>query len=302
MVDWLVENFGIPVEIQVKILLSVLSVVVLSLLRFIILKLVYNKMKDVKHRYHWKNGVKNTFYILVILVISAIWFDQFESLATFLGIVTAGLAIALADPIVNLAGWIFIVLRKPFEVGDRIQIGDHAGDVIDQRYFQFTLNEIGNWVDADQSTGRIIHVPNGKVFKVTQANYSQGFSHIWNEIDIVLTFESNWVLAKDILQTIVDKNVETLPDSAQRKLIEASKKFMIFYKTLTPILYTKVVDHGVKITLRYLILPHGRRTSEHVIWEAVLHEFAKHDDIDFAYPTTRVYYNHTEGKPGLRAA
>ncbi|MDA0197098.1 MAG: mechanosensitive ion channel [Bacteroidetes bacterium] len=67
--------------------------------------------------------------------------------------VSAGLTIALKDPIVNIAGWLFIIIRRPFEVGDRVEIGEHAGDVIDIKIFQFTINEIGKWVDADQEHG-----------------------------------------------------------------------------------------------------------------------------------------------------
>ncbi len=104
-----------------------------------------------------------------------------------MGLFTAGLAIALKDPLTNLAGWLFIVFRKPFIVGDRIQIGPHAGDVVDIRPFQFTILEIRNWVDADQSTGRMIHLPNAKVFVEAQANYSLGFNYIWNEIVVRLT-------------------------------------------------------------------------------------------------------------------
>ncbi len=85
--------------------------------------------------------------------------------------ISAGLAIALQGPITNLAGWPFILWRRPLDVGDLIQIGDYAGDVINIRIFQFTLLEIGNWVDADQSIGRIIHIPNGDVFSKSLASY-----------------------------------------------------------------------------------------------------------------------------------
>ncbi|NIP82375.1 MAG: mechanosensitive ion channel, partial [Gemmatimonadetes bacterium] len=90
-------------------------------------------------------------------------------------------------------------------VGDRIQIGAHAGDVIDQRIFQFIVLEIGNWVDADQSTGRIIHIPNGLVFREPLANYTRGMQYIWNEIRVLVTFESNWKRAKQILDEIVQE-------------------------------------------------------------------------------------------------
>ena len=188
--------------------------------------------------------------------------------------------------------------RRPFEVGDRIEIGGFAGDVIDVRFFQFTINEINNWVDADQSTGRIIHIPNGKVFKEYQANFTQGFTHIWNEMSVLVTFESDWERAKSIMEKVVNDHAETISKAAEKKLIEASKKFLIFYKTLTPTVYTSIEESGVKLTMRYLVNPRRRRIYEHKIWEELLRAFAKEDNVDFAYPTQRVFYNPTEGKAG----
>ncbi len=193
----------------------------------------------------------------------------------------------------NIAAWFFIIWRRPFEVGDRIQIGENSGDVIDQRLFQFTLLEIGNWVDGDQSTGRIIHIPNSKVFNESQANYSKGFKYIWNEIFVVVTFESDWKKAKDILRSIADKHAEHLSIEAEKKLKEAAKKFMIFYNNLTPNVYTDVKASGIQLTIRYLCEPRRRRSSVRDIWEDILVEFAKYDDIDLAYNTQRIVINES---------
>lgn len=300
IIDWLEENWNLHPEVFWKIVISILLIVVLGLLRYFAIGIAYKKIddEDIKSRYLWKKSIKNTYYVLVLLLIGFVWVDRIGSLATFLGLVSAGLAIALQDPLVNLAGWLFIIIRKPLQLGDRIQIGEFAGDVIDVRFFQFTINEINNWVDADQSTGRIIHIPNGHVFKYAQSNYNQGFSHIWNEIGVLVTFESDWEKAKVILDEIVQEHAEQFSFSARKKLIEASKKFMIFYRNLTPYVYVSVKDSGVKLTMRYLINPRKRRTSEDKIWRDVLKAFSKHDDIDFAYPTQRIYYNQQEGKAG----
>jgi len=233
---------------------------------------------------------------LGVFLIGRLWFSGFQSIATYLGLLSAGIAIALKDVVSNFAGWLFIISRRPFSVGDRIQIGDHAGDVIDTRFFQFTLMEIGNWVNADQSTGRIIHIPNGMVLSEVLANYSKGFQYIWNEIPVLITFESNWKKAKKILQKIADKDAEQLSKAAEKRVKEASKKFMILYSRLTPIVYTSVQDSGVLLTIRYLCEPQRRRDSEQAIWEDVLKEFVGHEDIDFAYPTQRFYNNQFERK------
>jgi small-conductance mechanosensitive channel len=231
---------------------------------------------------------------LTIILIGSVWIRAIGQFGTFLGLLTAGIAIAMKDPLTNIAGWLFILARKPFGLGDRIQIGNQAGDVIDLRLFQFTLLEIGNWVDADQSTGRIIHIPNGTVFSQTQSNYSAGFKFIWNEIPILLTFESNWQKAKEILQHIAREHGEKLSAEAEKRVLEASKKYMIFYQYLTPIVYTTVKDSGILLTMRYICDPHRRRSSEHEIWEDVLNEFAKHKEIEFAYPTQRFYTRPSE--------
>ena len=196
----------------------------------------------------------------------------------------------------------FIIWRRPFALGDRIQIGPHAGDVIDVRLFQFTLNEIGNWVQADQSTGRIIHIPNGKVLTEVIANYSEGFQYIWNEIPVLVSFESDWEKAKQLLLEIVRRDSEEIARAAEHSVRETTRKFMIFYTNLTPTVYTSGHDSGVLLTLRYLCEPRQRRVTEQEIWEDILREFAKHDDIDLAYITRRGFNNVAEGKPGTRAS
>ncbi|MEJ2616929.1 MAG: mechanosensitive ion channel, partial [Ignavibacteriaceae bacterium] len=287
-------------ELQGKILTSVVIIFVLWLIRQIILRIYFRKKVDIRTQYRWRKTTVYIAFTIGFLLIGRIWFEGFNSLATFLGLLSAGLAIALKDPLVNLAGWMFIIWRKPFVVGDRIQIDNNSGDVIDIRIFQFTLMEIGNWVAAEQSTGRILHIPNGKVFSDIQANYTTGFNYIWNEIPVLITFESNWKKAKDILSSIINKYAEHLSKSAEERIKEASRKFMIFYTKLTPIVYTSVRDSGVMLTLRYLCDPRKRRSSEEEIWEEILLQFSQCDDIDFAYPTQRFYNNLNEGKKGTK--
>jgi len=158
------NTFNISTDSQLNILFSVIIVFSLWLIRLIILKIVWRQTEDVKQRYAWKSVLSYTFPVVGLFLIISVWFHAFGAEAgAFLGLLTAGLTIALKDPLTNIAGWIFILICKPFTVGDRIHIGKHAGDVIDIRLFQFTILEIGKWVKADQSTGKIIHIPNGKI-------------------------------------------------------------------------------------------------------------------------------------------
>jgi small-conductance mechanosensitive channel len=295
--DWFQALVKLPAEFSDKLLSSLALILLLLLMRIVILKAVWRRTESFQVRYHWRKISNYVAFFLALLFLGRVWFKEFQSVATFFGLLSAGLAIALRDPIVNLAGWLFILWRRPFTVGDRIQIGVHAGDVIDTRIFQFTLMEIGGWVDADQSTGRIIHVPNSKVFTEPQINYTEGwFDYIWNEIPVLVTFESNWKNAKEILGEIVERHAGHLVSPAQFKMKESSRQFMIFSPNLATSVITTVAESGVLLTMRYLCDPRRRRESTAEIWEEVLERFQLRDDIDFAYPTRRFFANDRKGK------
>jgi len=296
-VEIIERSLGIPAHIQVNLFATILVVLLLWLIRLTIIKIVNKRTEDVRTRYIWRKTTTYVVAVVGILIIGRIWFIGFQTLTTFIGIFSAGLAIALKDAISNFAGWIYISWRRPFIVGDRIQIGDFAGDVIDINMFDFTLLEIGNWVKADQSTGRMLHIPNGKVFVEPVANYSQGFPFIWNEIPVLLSYESNWRKAKEILYEIIEQHTMKLSQKAEQKIREASEKFLIYYKKLSPIIYTTTQASGILLTLRYLCPPRERRGSEDAIWREILSRFAEHDDIELAYPTTRIYSRLFEKQP-----
>jgi len=280
---------GMRPETQIKILKSLLVVLFFLIVRSAVTRVMLRNVADVKQRYSWSRGITSTIAILILVFLGAMWFAGLERLATFAGILGAGLAVALHDTVANVAGFLFIIIRRPFEVGDRIEIDGVAGDVIDIRVFQFSLMEIGNWVDADQSTGRIVKVPNGKVLRFATANFNQGFDYIWHEIPVLITFESDWKKAKGILQAIVDDPVFVVADDVERQIRRAASRYLIYSGTLTPIVYTTVRDSGVLLTVRYMTKPKTRRGTEQRIWEQVLQRFAEHDDIALAYPTIRYY-------------
>ncbi|MFC1537985.1 mechanosensitive ion channel family protein [Candidatus Latescibacterota bacterium] len=284
-----IDYLKISPEVSLKLIASAVVLFFLSVGQFLANHIVKRQVTDITKRYVFRRAVFYIYTAMIIILLGMIWMREFGSLTTILGLASAGLAIAMHDTIANIAGWFFILSRKPFKVGDRIQIEETAGDVIDIRFFQFSIIEIGNWVHADQSTGRIIHIPNSKVLRESLANYQTGFNYIWNEIPVLVTFESDWKKAKEILVSIAHDNVEHLSQGAQKQIRKAAERYLIFYEKLTPIVYTNVKDSGVLLTIRYLINPRQRRSSEQQIWEAILEAFAKERDIDFAYPTTRFY-------------
>ena len=276
-----------------RLLLSVLIVAILFFLRKVLISLITKNTKDPKTVYYSKRIIGYAYAFLVIILVGSMWIKGLGPIGTYLGIASAGLAIALHETIANIAGWFFILWRKPFVIGDRIQIGETKGDVIDLRLFQFSLVEVGNWVEAEQSTGRIIHVPNSHVLKERTANYHGAFNYIWNEIHILVTFESNWRKAREILEKITKEKIESSAKQAEQQLRFAAERYMIHFSKLTPAVYMSARESGVLFSIRYMINPRQKRGSEQTLWEEILSEFQKHPDIELAYPTTR-FYTYTQ--------
>lgn len=264
-------------------------VIILVALRLLAMRLLKRKTNEVKMIYFAQKSISYFIFITGFLIIGRIWFNGFKDIGTFLGLLSAGLAIALKDIVVNLVGWIFIIIRRPFSIGDRIQIGGHKGDVVDIRIFQFTIMEVGNWVEAEQSTGRVMHIPNGFVFLHPQANYSRGFQYIWNEIGVLITFESNYEKALQLFLDTAKNEGQNVIEKAQKQIFEASEHLMISYSKLDPVVFLTVKDSGVLITLRYLCDPRQRRVSEDRVWKQLLKIISQEDDLELAYPTMRVF-------------
>lgn len=283
---------------QLQLLNTLFVLIIVLLLRFIGMQLVHRRYQtNSRALYNGRKAIQYTSLIIGLILFGRIWISGVQSLATYLGLVSAGIAIALQDPLVNLAGWLFIVSRRPFVMGDRVEIGDLMGDVIDIRPFQFSMLEVGtSRINAEQSTGRIVHVPNGRVFKDPVINSHQGLPYIWNELIVTVTFESDWRKAKSLLVDIVDRLAPDVTQAAQQYLRRVEKRFVINYENVKPVVYTSVGDSGVILTLRYMVDPRRRRGSEQTLWEAILVAFDKYDTIDFAYPTQREFIHFQEGK------
>ena len=271
-----------------KIGFTVIVLLSVWLVRRVLQRVVQRTIEDRTLQYRWGKTIAYVTWVLAVLFIASIWVEGLRQVGTFLGLIAAGVAIALKDVLVDLAGWLVIVTKPPFQLGDRIQVGEHAGDVVDISVLHFTLNEIGNWVAADQSTGRVVQIPNAKILTEPIANYTAEFPYLWHEIPVVITFESDWRKAKAILLSIVQEETKEASERARESLRRSPSRMLISYGTVTATVYTSVVDHGISLTLRFLTDPRRRRQVHEALWEAVLNIVDKESDIDLAYPTTRI--------------
>lgn len=274
------------IQLLRKFILTVIFIILIYYLRKYSSQKIDNKIEDISKKFRYNKILNYISYGLGFVLIFPLWFQGLQGFMTFFGLFSAGLAIALRDMVANIVGRLYLIVRRPYSIGDRIEIGDVKGDVIDIRLFETSLMEIGNWVDSDQSTGRIVYVPNGHTLNKNISNYTKGFEFIWNEIRILLTFESNWKKAKKIFQEIADIRAREINREAREKIINSAKKE---YKKLTPIVYTNVKTSGIELTIRYLCEPRKRRTTDEEFWEDIIDVVENNDDIVFAYPTYRIH-------------
>lgn len=249
------------------------------------LRLAKRFVTDPTRLYHSSKIIRRVAGLVALILIVGFFSPRLGDVLTVLTVIGAGLAIALREALLSIAGWFHISVHPPFKQGDRIEINGVAGDVVDISVMKTTLMEIRNWVDADQSTGRIVHIPNGWVFLYAVQNFSRGFKFIWNELSVTLTFRSNWKAAQDIMTDFANEGSGLVEHQASKEIHQLSKEYLIHYSILTPFVYIRIVENGVRLTLRYLCEARKRRGTEHALTISILDAFRLHDDIEFAYPT-----------------
>ena len=297
VIDQLADELPIDRETTARLIVSLAIVLVLLAVRAVLLHLGRRGIDDVKRHYYYRRGVNYSTGLLTLVLVGVVWFQALVDLTVVLGVAAAGFTIAMKEPLLNLVGWLYIMVYRPFDVGDRIEVNGMTGDVINIRPFQTYLLECGRWVEVDQSTGRRMLIPNMLVFTHGVANYTRGFDFIWEEVNVRITFESDWRLAKRLLHEIGQNTARAFCDGAQHQLREAAREHMIFFQKMTPVVHVKVVDAGIQLTLRYLTPVRRRRLCMQEIWEAILDAFAGQASIAFAYPTSRLYEGPV-GAPG----
>ncbi len=226
--------------------------------------------------------------IAIILILVTVLSPRLGDLVTVLTVIGAGLAIAMRELLLNLAGWFYVSLGSPYRQGDRIEINGIQGDVIDIRVMRTTVMEIRGWVDADQSTGRIAHIPNGWTLSFTTYNFTRGFNFIWNELPITISFRSDWEAAREIMQSFAEESTKLVEHQAADEIRQMSREFLIHYSILTPFVYARIVDNGVQLTLRYLCDVRKRRGTEHALTVSILDAFRNKGGIELAYPMVGV--------------
>ena len=208
--------------------------------------------------------VINTIEVLSILFL---WANYLSNMITLISVLSAAMTIALREVILNFFSGIYIKIKKPFKVEDRIQIDEIKGDVINISAFDFEILEVSNGEQNGQSTGVIITYPNSIIFSKPVKNENKGFKYIWVEQIIKLDLESDINNIKKELYQILNSNdvIKSIPQKCKNQ-VKTNIDAKIYFNNFEPVIYTKIVDDHLELTLRYLMHPKKCRNVENQIW------------------------------------
>lgn len=262
--------------------LTVLAIMLAVYGTYRIISVTVLEQVDNKRRAHTLRNVLRLVFIgvAVVGVLSTVT-QRYVGLLFSLGIIGFAITFALQQPILSLLGWIYILIKQPYGVGDRVRIDHAKGDVIDVDYLVTTLWEIdGDLVTTHQPSGRIVTVPNSVVLSREVYNYSwEEFPYVWNELFIQVAYETDLEFARATMREIAD---EYLGDDMERN-IERYRRLL----GQTPVelevrdrpsVNIRQDESWIELRLRYLVHPKQGQRVRNELYERILAEFNNHPD------------------------
>jgi len=237
----------------IRFILVLVGVIIIWTVRNIIRSRLRKYIKDDNNSYKSQKAVSAVGYFLIALLISVVYRESLGALTVFFGIAGAGVAFALQEVIVSIAGWMAILLTDIYKSGDRVLVGGIKGDVIDVGILRTTVMEIGGWVEGDLYNGRIVRIANSFVFKEPVYNYSADFPFLWDEIKIPIQYGSDYTLARKIINDVANEVVGDYSDKAAQQWGLMVRKFLIENASTQPMVNIIANDNWVEFTLRYVV-------------------------------------------------
>jgi small-conductance mechanosensitive channel len=218
----------------------------------------------------------------VIAVVITVWIENTQAILVAYGLIAAGIAISLQDFFKGFAGGILILFNNIYRVGDRVQLGQVYGDVMDIGIFYTTLMETRGWVGGDQASGRIVMISNAKVLTDDIFNYTKDHSFLWDEICIPLTYDSNWSSIISPIHRITNDEVASMTEKASSEIARIGEKYYLPKKDVQPMVYVNFDSSWINIHVRFVTEARSRRLISDRLHRKILNEISKHRDVKIA--------------------
>jgi len=235
------------------------------------------KAKNKRQISNIKFFARSVSFLVVVLVLFFVFFTYFESwtgAGVFLGLITAGLGFALQRPITGVAAWMMMIIKRPFNIGDRIIIGDVRGDVYDITLTHIYLDEVGGGVSSNETTGRNILIPNYLFFEQNIINYTLTNEFVLCTIDVSITYESD-----------LDKAIKIIEDVAKKRLDEIEEK-----NKDTPYTRISMADSSMIVALKFMVPAKKMTEVKSKITKDIYDLIKKEKNVEIAYPHTEIIF------------
>ena len=268
-----IRSFTKSYPLLVNVIWFLIFFVILYMLRRFLLNRLYGRLKNSEHWYVARKFARWLNNIILFVVFMFIFGKNLTGFTTAIGLAGAGVTYALREVIVSIAGWFAILFGDFFETGNRVLLGGIKGDVVDIGVLRTTLMEIGEWVDGDQYTGRIVRVANSYIFNSPVYNYAADFKFLWDEIMIPLRFKSDMKVAKTILLDIAEKYTGEYNKEAAIAWENMKRRYKLENASLDNQVFLTFNDNWVEINLRYVVDYRERRGVKDKLFSEILERF-----------------------------
>ncbi|WP_027392477.1 mechanosensitive ion channel family protein [Aquimarina latercula] len=266
--DQIMSIFDKPIFVNLA------SVFILFVVVYIIIKLLqrgaFKLVKDNTSKYKFKKLINFLGYIIFVSGVMLIFNTKLSGIGTALGVAGAGIAFALQEVIVSIAGYIAVFTGNFYKVGDRVKLGGTKGDVIDIGLLRTTLMEIGDWVNGDLYNGKMVRVANSFVFKEPVYNYSGDFPFLWDEMTIPIKTNGDYIYAKETFTKILIDQVGDFATSSQKSWDKMIGKYNIENAQVQPMVAMSFDENWITFTLRYVVDFKSRRTTKSILFDKIL--------------------------------
>ena len=275
-VEW-IEVGGLPLDAVVVSALSAAAVAAgMYGLYLIVLRLLVERAPTKRRKHDVRNVVRLAFTVAAIVAVLGVLTRQWLGLLVSFGVVGIALSFALQQPLFSLVGWFYIVVKRPYGVGDRVAIEGSKGDVVEVDFFVTTLWEVGgDLVSSNQPSGRIITLPNSVVLSSHVYNYSwEAFPYVWNELSIQVAYETDLAFARETMVAVADDFLGD--DMAERiaryreNLAETPVEIEVRDR---PSVNVVQEESWVELRLRYLVHPRRGQRVRNELYERILARF-----------------------------
>ena len=258
------NTFGIPDEylpLADRLNVGLMSVVLVLVIRVLIKGFLIEPLADAAARYNLNRIVNLIAYLAIFFIVLSVLFANWYTAAVSFGLLSLILGFALQAPMTSFIGWVYLVVKSPYKVGDRIAIGEASGDVIDVSYLDTTLWEFGGptITTANHPSGRIIKFPNSKVLSSAVFNYSWGlFPYIWNDIKFQIAYQSDLeFVAKVMSETAAEEVGQVMKEriGVYRELLSQTPVDELEVREHPTVIFRVSDNTWVEAIVRYLVEP-----------------------------------------------